>query len=190
MKADDEIRSLLRRYDGHDRAIMRRLTELLLSDLRRIASNLLKGRKRGSFLQTTVLINDAILNVFGKNHLLPTEKIKLLAYFRTAMKNVVFTYWRREKRGQSAVFQVSDKDLQEIIASNGKHEDKLDLEEALEHLAHEHPFEYEVFMLHKFLEMTLQDIAVKHGTSIWAVRKAWEFARSFLWQRLYGGEEA
>lgn len=188
MKPDEEIRFLLRRYDGRDRAVMQRLTELLLNDLRRIARNLLRGKNRGCFLQTTALINDAIINVFGKNHLLPTDEVKLLAYFRMAMKNIAFNYRRWERRGQNTVFRLSNEDLQKIVTSNGKHEDMLDLEEALESLASEHPFEYEVVLDIKLLEMTLQEIAAKRGKSVWAVRKAWELGRAYLWERLHGGD--
>jgi len=173
-----DITQLLARANAGDDSALDRLLPLVYDELRALARRHL-GR-RGATLDTTAVVHEAYLKVFGKG---PAELVDRSHFYGTvclAMRQVVRDHARRRnahKRGGDALVVTLDsvevgveRDLLGLIA----------LDEALDDLQALDPRLCEVVNLRFFAGLTVEEIAQLRGQTERTVHRDWRKARALL----------
>ncbi|MBV9772083.1 MAG: sigma-70 family RNA polymerase sigma factor [Bryobacterales bacterium] len=170
---------------GDDRAGDKAIA-LVYSELHRIASRELRGERSGHLLQTTALIHEAYTRLIGAEGLEIRNRRHFFALASQQMRRVLVDHARAqhaEKRGGGAV----KVPLDEVHAGIDPHSlDLLSLDEALSALARVDPRAAQVVELRFFGGYTDPEIGEVVGVSVATVRRDWEFARSWLFDRMHG----
>jgi RNA polymerase sigma factor (TIGR02999 family) len=159
---------------------------LVYGELRRIASRQLRREAPGHTLVTGALINEAYLN-FSEGSSIPIEsRGHFLAIASQQMRRILVDHARAknaQRRGGGAV-QVS-LDLAHA-ASAPPNLDVIMLDDALRDFEQAHPRAAKVVELRYFGGYTDKQAAEALGVSLNTVRRDWEFARCWLFDRVRG----
>src|SRR5690242_5801429 len=174
-----EITELLRSWNKGDRAALDRLMPLVDRELRKIAQNHMRNERPGHILQTTALINEALLKLIQEN--VNWENRKQFYFLCSKrMRQVLIDYARKglaAKRGEGSG-QV-DFDEAEHEAIEVRKEFVL-LEEALTELAKIDARKVLIVECRFFIGLSLDEIAELLGVSPTTVQRDWQFARAWL----------
>jgi RNA polymerase sigma factor (TIGR02999 family) len=151
-----------------------------------IASRELKNEGPGHTLQTTALINEAYLRLAGSAHLDIQNRGHFFALASQLMRRVLVDYARAAKaqrRGAGAV-KVDLEGIQIVSLPRGV--DLLEVDEALRELQAIEPRAAQVVELRYFGGYTDHEVVEALGASLATVRRDWEFARTWLFNRMQG----
>ena len=176
---------LLKRMQQGDHDAAERAIALVYGELHRIASRELRSERPGHLLQTTALINEAYVRLIGPAAFDIRNRMHFLAVAGQQMRRVLIDYARAgnaQKRGAGA-FTVALDGIQ--VGSNSRGLDLLMLDEALEELGKLDPRAAKVVEIRFFGGYTDQEVAKILGVSLATVRRDWEFARSWLFDRIH-----
>lgn len=176
---------LLKRMQRGDHAAAERAIALVYGELHRIASRELRSERPGHLLQTTALINEAYARLVGSEALDIRNRIHFLAVAGQQMRRILIDYARAgnaQKRGGGTV-TVGVDGIQ--LGSDPRGIDLLSLDEALEELHRIDPRAAKVIELRFFGGYTDQEVVKALGVSLATVRRDWEFARSWLFDRMH-----
>ena len=163
-----------------------RAVRLVYGELHRIAANRLAHERPGHSLQATALINEAYLRLMGADPLPISSRRHFLALASEQMRRILVDHARSEhagKRGGDAVRVCLD-DVQ--IGAAEQSVDVLSLNEALNDLQQLDPRAAQVVVFRYFGGHTEAEVAELLDVSLITVRRDWEFARSWLYNRLSG----
>jgi RNA polymerase sigma factor (TIGR02999 family) len=182
--SDLEITRLLAAADG-DPAAASRLYEAVYGELRALAAASLRRESAGHTLQPTALVNEAYLR------LLPGQagwenRRHFFGAAAQAMRRILVDHARRRaavKRGDG-LERVTFTDL--AVAIPEPDVDVEALEEALVALEAEDARLAQVVTLRYFGGFGIEEIGQILGTSPATVKRDWEFARTWLYERLAG----
>jgi RNA polymerase sigma factor (TIGR02999 family) len=167
--------------DAGDQAVA-----LVYNELHRIASNHLRKEAPGHTLVTTALIHEAYVRLAGGNSLEIQNRGHFFAIASQQMRRILVDHARAKKaqrRGDGAI-QVG---LEEVAGgSNARPIDLLLLDESLEELERVEPRAAKVVELRYFGGYTDKEIVEAIGVSLATVRRDWEFARCWLFDRMQG----
>lgn len=156
-----------------------RLFELVYEELHRVAANRMAGEKRAVTFQTTALVNEAYLRMFGGQAPQWENRRHFFAAAAEAMRRVLIDNARfrnRIKRGgdQEVV------PLDSGVAIAAESEDAIEVSDALEKLAASYPEEAEVVKYRYYLDLSLAETAEILEMSERSVSNRWSFARAWL----------
>jgi RNA polymerase sigma factor (TIGR02999 family) len=188
---DDPIPSglthLLNRMQSGDRNAGEQAVVLVYDELHRIAARQMRGERDGSQLQTTALIHEAYMRLVGAGPIEIQNRGHFFAIASQQMRRVLVDAARSEhaqKRG-GPVLKVS---LDEVrIGTGSRGEDLLALDQALRELELIDPRAAKVVELRYFGGYTDKEVVDTLGVALSTVRRDWEFARSWLFDKMYGG---
>jgi len=170
---------------GDDRAGEKAIA-LVYSELHRIASRELRREKPGHLLQTTALIHEAYTRLIGSDGLEIQNRTHFFAIASQQMRRVLVDYARAnhaQKRGGGAA-QVA---LDQVQAGFDPHTvDLVALDESLRELERIDPRAARVVEMRFFGGYKDPEIAEALGVSVPTLRRDWEFARSWLFDRMRG----
>jgi RNA polymerase sigma factor (TIGR02999 family) len=175
---------LLNRMQRGDRAAAERATELVYTELHRIASRQMKGERPGHLLQTTALVHEAYLRLVGGK---PSEVESRGHFYAIAcqqMRRVLVDFARRSnaaKRGSGEAGQSLDSIR---LGVEGRSAGLLDLDESLRELEGLDARAARVVEMRYFGGHTDREIAEALGVSPITVRRDWEYAKAWLYSRL------
>jgi RNA polymerase sigma factor (TIGR02999 family) len=158
---------------------------LVYSELHRIASRELRGERPGHLLQTTALIHEAYTRLIGSSGLEIQNRGHFFAVASQQMRRVLVDYARAnnaQKRGGGAA-KVSLEQVQAGI--DPRSIDLVALDESLHALESVDPRAAQVVELRFFGGYSDQEISQAIGVSVATVRRDWEFARSWLFDRMH-----
>ena len=169
-------------FDADDAAIL----GAAYSELRALASRLLRRERSDHTLQTTALVHETFLKLGGTER--PEERDRFLALAATAMRRVLVDHERarrRLKRGGGAPLQLIDQqgDLALGIGAEST-VDILALDEALGELAELAPRQSRIVELRFHGGLENVDVARILGTSERTVEREWALAKTYLRRRL------
>jgi RNA polymerase sigma factor (TIGR02999 family) len=159
---------------------------LVYSELHRIAARELRAERPGHLLQTTALIHEAYTRLISSEGLEIHNRMHFFAVASQQMRRVLVDYARgrdAQKRGGGAV-KVALDEIQAGI--NPKKTDLVALDEALGVLERVDPRAAQVVELRFFGGYTDQEVSEVVGVSLATVRRDWEFARTWLFDRMHG----
>ena len=180
--------ALLAAWSRGDRSALEKLIPLVDAELRRLASYYLSRQKRGHTLQTTALINEAYIRLIGgAKDVQWRDRAHFIAIAATLMRQALVDHYRRwqasKKRGGDFV-RVSFDQVLGVVAERG--EDLIALDEALTMLGEKDQRAVKVIELRFFAGLSVKETADVIGVSTDTVKRDWEFARSWLLEKLGG----
>jgi RNA polymerase sigma factor (TIGR02999 family) len=154
-------------------------------ELRRIASREMRREDPGHTLQTTALINEAYLRFVNAGSLQIENRGHFFAIASQQMRRILVDHaraLRTQKRDGGARVEIEKIQL----AGQGRNVDVLLLDEALRELEKVQPRAAQVVELRYFGGYTDKEVVEALGVSLATVRRDWEYARSWLFQRMRG----
>jgi RNA polymerase sigma-70 factor, ECF subfamily len=178
MNASEEITELLKAWSDGDTQALNKLMPLVDHELRKIAHNYMRNERPGHILQTTALINEALMKLIGENISWENRK-QFYALVARRMRQVLVDYARKERR-------VEYTDVDEEVISDEKPKELLMLDEALTRLAEIDERKATIVECRYFIGLTLVQMAELLGVAQSTVERDWRFARSWLKREMTG----
>jgi RNA polymerase sigma factor (TIGR02999 family) len=190
MGGSEEITGLLKAWGAGDRMALDRLTELLYSELRRIARRYMRDENRGYTLQTTALVNELYLRLVDVKNVAWECRGQFFGIAAQVMRRILIDAARSrcaEKRGADA----EKVNLEEALAISAEPDRFiLALNEALESLSKIAPRQAKVVELRYFGGLTETETAEAMNSSPRTVRRDWQFAKAWLMRDVSGAQES
>jgi RNA polymerase sigma factor (TIGR02999 family) len=182
--SDASLTSLIVRARAGDAAAEAEIIGGMYPELRRLARRYLASERRGHTLQTTELVNEAWLRLFGSSHISVQDRNHLVALMATQMRRVLVDYARHRNaaKGPGAGIRVS------LTAMDGAtlrlDEDVLAIDEALRGLEAVDARAGKVVEMRFFAGLGEAEAAEALGVSVATLKRDWTFARAWLHDRL------
>jgi RNA polymerase sigma-70 factor, ECF subfamily len=179
-----DLTLLLNRMRQGDRDAGNEAVAIVYGELHRIASREMRREREGHLFQTTALVNEAYLRLLGSRAVEIQNRAHFFALASKQMRRILIDHARSEgaqRRGGRAVRL----DLDRIaLPAEGRSVNLLLLDESLKDLERIDPRAAQVVELRYFGGYTDQEAAEALGASLSTVRRDWEFARSWLFDRM------
>ncbi len=178
-----QVTKLLQSACAGDKEASETLIRLVYAELHRLASRALRGESSGHMLQTTALVNETYLKLFGSGEPLKlNNRGHFFAVAATQMRRILVDDARSRHASKRDGIHI---ELEEAFHTPAKkHPDLIALDDALKELAGEYPENAQVVELRYFGGYTNEETAEILGTNVAKVRRDWEFARAWLYARL------
>lgn len=164
------------------------LLPLVYAELRRLAAHKMAGERAGHTLQATALVHEAYLRLVQESNHEWRNRSQFMAVAAETMRRILVDRARRRlslKRGGK--LEQTEVDWIELP---GTPDDTvvLRVHEALEALAATDPVKAEVVKLKFFVGLSSLETATILGLNEKTVRRHWNFARAWLFQRMSAPE--
>jgi len=178
-----DITRLLSSISNGDQAAASQLLEIVYTELHRLASRYMSRERVDHTLQTTGLVNEAYLRLFGTNNP-PTlnNREHFFAVAATQMRRILVDHARQNCAQKRKGISIPIDEAYHV--SSGRDEDLVAIDDALKELAEVDPDGAKVVELRFFGGYTDKETAQILGKNLSKVRRDWEFARSWLYDRL------
>jgi RNA polymerase sigma-70 factor, ECF subfamily len=185
-----QLTELLRQMQQGDRDAGEMAVGLVYGELHRIASRQLRRESPGHTLVTGALINEAYLHFSAGNSFAIESRGHFLAIASQQMRRILVDHARAknaQRRGGDAVHVSLD---QAHAGSASVSVDVLMLDIALVNFERDYPRAAKVVELRYFGGYSDKQAAEALGVSLNTVRRDWEFARCWLFDRMSGKRES
>jgi RNA polymerase sigma factor (TIGR02999 family) len=176
-----ELIAAMRRGDSGAEA---QLAAAMYPELRRLARRCLASERDGHTLQTTELVHEAWLRLFGSARISVADRAHLFALMATQMRRVLVDYARRRNaaKGPGSGVRVA---LDAAGGISGRlDEDVLAVDQALTALKEIDERASRVVELRFFAGLLEEETALALGISVATLKRDWTFARAWLYDRL------
>lgn len=177
-KPANEITRLLQAWNEGDERALDKLMPLVDGELKKIAHNYMRREKPGHMLQTTALVNEALLKLIRENTRLENRK-HFYALVAQRMRRILIDYVRRAKKAEYI-------ELDESVAVPDKAQEIVRLDDALKKLARTDKRKARIVECRFFIGLKLEEIAKILGVSPKTVDREWRFTRAWLKQEMTG----
>jgi RNA polymerase sigma factor (TIGR02999 family) len=184
-----EVTRLLHQWQTGSPEAFQQLVPLVYDELRAIASRHLAREWRHDHLQTTALVNEAYLRLFGQREVDWQNRGHFFAIAAQLIRRILVDqarHERREKRGGGSL-PVALNDALPAAPAAVDAVDTLDLDRALQKLEQIDPGEAKIVELRFFGGLTIEETAAALGISPATVKREWTIAKAWLHREL-GGE--
>ena len=179
-----DVAPLLKTVDSEARKPASELLPLVYEELRRLAAHKLANEAPGQTLQTTALVHEAWLRLAGNDTAQWHDRTHFLAVAAEAMRHILIDNARRKKRVRHGG-DMTRVNLEELdLASVTDDETLLRVDEALTKLAAEDPVKAELVKLRYFIGLSIPEAARTLGMSESTAKRAWSYARAWLYDEL------
>jgi RNA polymerase sigma-70 factor (ECF subfamily) len=177
---DSEVTGLLISWSNGDEAALDQLLPIVERELHRIARAHMNRENPGHTLQTTALVNEAYLKLVNQRNVKWQNRAHFFAIAARSMRQILIDHARAQKRakrgGQAQLVSLSDVAIRE----NGKSQDLILLDEALNELAKVDPQKSRIVEMCYFGGLTMEEVAEVLGVSVVTVHRHWKFAKAWL----------
>ncbi len=179
-----EITLMLEAVSAGDRQASEQLLPLVYEELRRLAGARMAQESAGHTLQPTALVHEAWLRLVGNSAQSWQSRAHFFGAAAEAMRRILIERARRKsrlKRGSGqALLDIADLDVMAAMP-----DDKVLLvDEALAQLQAEDPEKARIVSLKFFAGLTNEQIAELLNVNERTVRRQWNFARAWLFDRI------
>jgi RNA polymerase sigma factor (TIGR02999 family) len=180
-----DVTRILSAIEQGDPSAAAELLPLVYDELRKLAAARMASEAPGQTLQATALVHDAYLRLVGGSQ--PqgwNGRGHFFGAAAEAMRRILVEAARRKKREKhgGAHRRV---DLDDVTADvDGRSEELLALDEALESLGREDPAKAELVKLRYFAGLTLEEAAACQGISLATAKRRWAVARAWLYDAI------
>jgi RNA polymerase sigma factor (TIGR02999 family) len=160
------------------------LLPLVYGELRKLAAHKLAGQPPGQTLQPTALVHEAWLRLAGSHGGQWQNRAHFLAAAAEAMRHILIDNARRKNRVRhgKGLTRVNLEDVD--FASATDDETLLRVDEALTRFAAEDPVKAELVKLRYFVGLNMAEAAEAVGMSESTAKRAWAYARAWLYHEL------
>jgi RNA polymerase sigma factor (TIGR02999 family) len=182
-----QITQLLKQMQLGDRDAGDQAVALVYNELHRIAANHLRKEAPGHTLVATALIHEAYVRLAGGASFEIQNRGHFFAIASQQMRRILVDHARgknAQRRGSGAI-QVG-LDQAQSAGSDPPPIDLLLLDESLRELERVEPRAAKVVELRYFGGYTDKEVVEALGVSLATVRRDWEFARCWLFDRMQG----
>ncbi len=167
-----EITELLKAWSSGDTQALEKLVPLVDDELRKIAHNYMRNERSGHILQTTALVNEALIKLIRENISWENRK-QFYALVAKRMRQVLVDYARRTERADYV-------DVDDAVIPDETPKEVLMLDQALTKLASIDQRKETIVECRYFIGLKLEEIAELLGVGQSTVERDWRFARSWL----------
>jgi RNA polymerase sigma factor (TIGR02999 family) len=168
-----EITKLLQAWSNGDTRAIDKLMPLVDRELKKIARNYMRNERAGHILQTTALVNEALIKLIRENISFADRK-HFYGIVSKRMRQVLRDYWR--KRPKAEHVNVDDMD----IPDKAKAREIRLLEEALTELVQIDERKATIVEYRFFIGLSFDETAKVLDISSSTVQREWSFARAWL----------
>jgi len=186
-----DITRILQEWQQGSADALNRLMPIVYDELRLLASRQLSREWRHDRLQTTVVVNEAYVKLFGQREVDWQNRGHFFAIAARLMRRILVDHARhelREKRGGTAVhIELNDAN----VRADGGAIDALDalaLDRALQKLEVLDPDQGRIVELRFFGGLTVEETAAALGIAPVTVKREWALAKGWLHRELTGGD--
>jgi RNA polymerase sigma-70 factor (ECF subfamily) len=178
-----DITQLLSSISKGDSAAATQLLDIVYSELHRLAGRYMSRERVDHSLQTTGLVHEAYIRLFGTNNL-PSlnDRGHFFAVAANQMRRILVDHARQNCANKRRGISIPIDEAYHI--SSGRDEDVIAVDDALKELAEIDSEGSKVVELRFFGGYTDKETAEILGKNLARVRRDWEFARSWLYARL------
>ncbi len=180
------LTGLLQRMQAGDQVACERAVGMVYGELHKIASRELRGERPDHLLQTTALIHEAFAKLVGPQPLAIQNRGHFFAIASQQMRRILVDYARArnaQRRGSGAI-SVDLDGAQLGVAPRGI--DLLLLDESLHELQLLDARAAKIVELRFFGGYSDREVVEALGVPMSTVRRDWEFARAWLFDRMSG----
>lgn len=184
-EGDAEIRRLLAGWKAGEPGAFDRLVELAYPELRRIAHRQLGRRRPGESLESAALANEAYLRLLRAGAIDCESRDHFLALCAQVMRRILVDHARQRasaRRGGNTLRVPLDEVA--VPPRDPDRVDVLDLDAALDALAHLDPRKCRLVELRYFAGLTLEEAARVLEISVETAKRDWRLAKAWLLARL------
>jgi RNA polymerase sigma factor (TIGR02999 family) len=155
------------------------LMPMLYAELRRLARSYMRKERPNHTLQATALVHEAYMKLVPQR-VNWNSRSHFFGVAAQQMRRVLLDY-ARQHQAEKREGSVQKLQLQEALVMAREHPSELiNLEEALERFASEHPRQCRVVELRFFAGWPEDEIARSIGVSVETVKRDWKFAKAWL----------
>jgi RNA polymerase sigma factor (TIGR02999 family) len=166
--------------DGH---AADELLPILYNELRQLASRRLARERPGESLQTTELVHEAYLRLFGPDQAWD-GKGHFFAAAAEAMRRILVERARQRKQlkrgGEYKRVELTDA----ASADERSQEEVLMVNDLIDRFAERHPIEAQIVKLHYFAGFNISEAARTLGLPVTTAHRHWTYARTWLYREL------
>ena len=181
----DEVTLLLEQVGSGDETAPERLLPLVYDELRKLAQGYMDNERGGHTLQATALVHEAYIRLVDWKNVSWQNRAHFFATAAGVMRRVLVDHARKRKslkRGASQLTIALDDAISFPQPSQGV--DILGIHEALDELAAFDPSQARIVELRFFGGLTLEETAHALGVSETTVKREWQIAKAWLFNRL------
>jgi RNA polymerase sigma factor (TIGR02999 family) len=160
----------------------------IYDELRRLAASKLANEDPGQTLQTTALVHEAWLRLAGKRDSQWQSHLQFVAAAAEAMRHILIDNARRKNRVRHGKGLIRANLDSVDLASHADEDTLLRVDEALTKLALEDPVKAQLVKLRFFVGLSIPEAANALGLSESTAKRAWAYARAFLYAELKDGD--
>jgi len=189
-----ELTVLLQRASDGEQAAAVEVLGKVEAELRKIAAAHMRRERQNHTLQTTALVNEAYMQLFGREEGSRwKDRAHFFAVASRVIRHLLVDHARAKQAGKRDGVMVSVDEVGQITDSEpGSHSSDrqatvLDVHLALEELERHSPRQAKLVELKYFCGLSLEEAAKVLEISPRAADKDWAFARAWLKQRLRAG---
>lgn len=186
LDAPTRITRLLQEWQHGSREAFDALVPIVSSELHALASRQLSREWRPDRLQTTVVVNETYLKLFGQREIDWQNRGHFFAIAAQLMRRILVDHARhhlREKRGGRSV-RVELDDALAAPTDPIDAVDALDLDRALQRLEQLDPEQGRIVELRFFGGLTVEETASVLGRSPATIKREWALAKGWLYREL------
>jgi RNA polymerase sigma-70 factor, ECF subfamily len=181
--SEADITKLLSSIGKGDSVAASQLLDIVYAELHRLAGRYMRRERVDHTLQTTGLVHEAYLRLFGtENPPTLNNREHFFAVAANQMRRILVDHARQNCAQKRKGISIPIDEAYYI--SSGRDEDLVAIDDALKELAEVDPEGSKVVELRFFGGYTDKETAQILGKNLARVRRDWEFARSWLYNRL------
>jgi len=184
-----EITRILHEWQAGSREALDRLMPIVYDELRVLASRQLAREWRQDRMQTTAVVSEAYVKLFGQREVDWQNRGHFFAIAAQMMRRILVDHVRREhseKRGGGGI-HLELQNAEEQPAATVDAVDALALDLALQKLEALDPEQGRIVELRFFGGLTVEETAAALGISARTVKRDWALAKGWLYRELTGG---
>ncbi|MBV8903023.1 MAG: sigma-70 family RNA polymerase sigma factor [Acidobacteriia bacterium] len=183
--SDDTLEKLLAAAEAGDLAARDQFVERIYQQLHRLAAVILSGERKGGTLQTTALVNEALLHLVGDRVLKVNDRRHFLNVAAVQMRRILIDRARARYAEKRRGGKVSLEDAGQIAYDRSA--ELVALDNALKAFAQVDPGAAAVVDMKYFGGYTDEETAEILGINFAKVRRDWAYARAWLHDYLEQG---
>jgi RNA polymerase sigma factor (TIGR02999 family) len=179
-----EATLLLTAIEQGDPKAAENLLALVYEELRRLAAGKMAREAPGQTIQPTELVHEAWLRLVGTTNPSFENRAHFFSAAAEAMRRILIDRARRKLTVRhGGGYERVDLEGQQLSAPEADQQ-LLDVHEALDKLAKDHPLQAEVVKLRYFAGLTNEEAAQILGVSVSTANNYWSFSRVWLLQEI------
>ena len=186
-----QITRLLHEWQDGSQEALDRLMPLVYGELHLLASRQLSREWRHDRPQTTLIVNEAYLKLFGQRQVDWQNRGQFFAIAAQLMRRILVDHARRQLRQKRGGGGVAVELTEQLAAPGGPLDtvDAIDLDRALRKLEELDPDQGRIVEMRFFGGLTVEETAAALGVSPATIKREWALAKGWLYRELTGDSE-